>query len=256
MCLESIPVILTPNPGCFPQQGEIRIFGRSTVESRSAWLAALVTLVGFVILTGAIKTIPSLEAADLSAALWFNNMQYGQAIDAVMVNASLYGREYFWIPIVAILVLLGDRETKLVGVGLAAVFIAGIVAGELAKDVVARMRPGEVLASTGAAGTPIVRIPLDTDFSYPSGHALIVTIGAVYSLLTFSRKWLASLLTVESAIVCISRVYTFEHFPTDVLGGILLGTAIAFFGFYSSKTFLKSLYGTLAEALNKALRNG
>jgi undecaprenyl-diphosphatase len=34
-------------------------------------------------------------------------------------------------------------------------------------------------------------------------------------------------MTVEAALVCVSRVYLGGHYPLDVVGGILLGVGIA-----------------------------
>ncbi|HKT22343.1 MAG TPA: phosphatase PAP2 family protein [Nitrososphaerales archaeon] len=223
-------------------------------DRRLTYLAAL-GLALFLVLAVAVKSSDGLQRADLQAALWLNNMHPGSAVSSAMVAASLYGREYFWIPVAALMLAFGDRRTKLVAVGLCGVFVGGIVAGEVAKDLIARARPDQLLASVGG-GAPIVRMPLDTDYSFPSGHAVIVSIGAVYALATFRKKWVAGLLTLEAAVVCVSRVFLFEHFPTDVLAGVALGSAVALGGLLLGRRYLRKSAERVAGALVKVLKEG
>ncbi|MDE1858616.1 MAG: phosphatase PAP2 family protein [Thaumarchaeota archaeon] len=223
-------------------------------DRRLALLSGL-GLAVFVVLAAAVKASPAFAEADLGAALWVNNLDLGGAASSLLIAASLYGREYFWIPVAAIMLAFGDRRTKLVAVGLCGVFLGGIVVGEVAKAIVARGRPDELLAAVGG-GTPVVRIPLDTDFSFPSGHAVIVSIGAVYALATFRRKWVASLLTVEAAVVCFSRVYLFEHFPTDVVAGVALGSAVALIGLLVGRRYLRGAADRVVDLLVKVFRDG
>ncbi len=144
------------------------------MKQKSLWVLAGVLFVAFAVLAVAVKDSASLQNWDMQTALWANHLNVGDVGNWLLVNASLYGREYFWTPLVALLLLFGDRRTKLIGLGLAGVFVAGIVAGEVAKEVVARPRPF-MLSGTFSSQTPyILRIPVDTDYSYPSGHALIV----------------------------------------------------------------------------------
>ncbi len=226
------------------------------MKQRSLWALSGALFLGFAVLAAAVKTSAGLQSWDFQAALWANHLNLGDAGNWLLVNASLYGREYFWIPLVGLLLLFGDKRTKLVGLGLAGVFVVGIVAGEVAKEVVARSRPF-TLSGTLSLQTPyVLRIPIETDYSYPSGHALIVSIGALYSLLTFSRRWVSALLAVEAAAVCFSRVYTFEHFPTDVFGGIALGGAIAIAGFAAGRTPLRREADRVVGYLVKVLRDG
>jgi membrane-associated phospholipid phosphatase len=213
----------------------------------------------FVVLAIAVKTDPSLNGSDLQAALWVNHLSLGEPLNSLLVAASVYGREYFWIPLVAVLFLLGDKRTKLVALGLCGVFVAGIAIGEIAKDIVARARPDQSFifsSQISALNGPIIRTPLDTDYSFPSGHAVIVSIGAVYSLLTFRRKWIALLLLVEALVVGFSRVYTFEHFPTDVVAGFAIGSAITFAGLMLEKRYLRPQGEALTYHLVKLLREG
>jgi undecaprenyl-diphosphatase len=89
-----------------------------------------------------------------------------------------------------------------------------------ANAIVARPRP----AVSHLGGTP-------STYSFPSGHtaATVVLWGgiAVIVLVSTARRWphvvmwtLAAVLTVA---VALSRVYRGEHYPTDVLSGLLLG---------------------------------
>ena len=229
---------------------------------RDRTLAALSAAAFLVFLSLAllVRFDPSLTPQDLQAALWVNRLPLGEPLNSVMIYATLYGREYFWIPLVGIMFLLGDRRTKLVALGLCGVFVAGIAAGEVAKALVARARPDQYFVHTSLltpAGTgPTLRLPIDADYSFPSGHAVIVSIGAVYALLSFRRKWVSALLLVEALVVSFSRVYTFEHYPTDVVAGFAIGSAIALAGYVIERRWLRAQGERLADILVKLLRDG
>lgn len=228
------------------------------MRDRTLGLLAGISFVVFLALAVAVTYSAALDAADLQAAIWVNHLVLGDLLNSVLVAASLYGREYFWVAVVAVMFLAGDRRTKLLALGLSAVFIVGIVGGEVTKDLVARPRPesGAILLLSPHPEPLIRRLPVDTDFSFPSGHALIVSVGAFYTLATFRRKWVAALLTVEAAIVWFSRVYVGAHYPTDVVAGVALGAAIAFGGLAVEKRYLRTWGDRIAGYLVRALREG
>ena len=62
------------------------------------------------------------------------------------------------------------------------------------------------------------------DYSFPSGHSLSSFIAAVITLRYSRRAGVPAL--ILAAVIAFSRLYLYVHFPTDVLAGILLGTAI------------------------------
>jgi membrane-associated phospholipid phosphatase len=76
-----------------------------------------------------------------------------------------------------------------------------------------------------------------TGWSFPSGHALFFCWFASYLLLILGRRlprpifvlgWFAQ--GAILALVAIGRVDMAEHWPSDVLAGLLLGAAWALFG--------------------------
>ncbi|MHB1908704.1 MAG: phosphatase PAP2 family protein [Nitrososphaerales archaeon] len=160
------------------------------------------------------------------------NSSLGSVFSELMYLASAFGREWFWIPIVALMLIFGKQDTKMIAIELAILFVLGIITGTVAKDIEFRNRPFLLLPSSIT-----LRVPPDYDSSFPSGHAVIVSLGASFLITKYLKSTMKAKLalffvTLEAAIVCYSRVYNGVHFPTDVLGGIFLGIGTALIGSY------------------------
>lgn len=218
------------------------------MTDRSLGVLAAASFLLFAAVAALVFGLPSFTVLDGQVALAINALPIGQG--GILVAASLYGREYFWIPVVAVMLLLGNRRTKLLAVELAAAFVVGIAAGEALKFLLFRTRPYFALA--GIVG----RVPIDADSSFPSGHALVVSIGASFVLARFSRRWLSSLLTVEAVVVCFSRVYVGAHYPSDVVAGAALGAFIAFLSILVIERHLSRVADRLVDLLVRLFREG
>jgi len=122
-----------------------------------------------------------------------------------------------WIGIALALALLRRRPTLLLAV-IAADGIADLLARAI-KSVVDVQRPAFRYAEPKA----LVHVP--HDHSFPSGHAATSFACATTLALAFPR--LAAPLYLLAAAIAYSRVYVGVHYPLDVLGGAVLGIAVA-----------------------------
>jgi undecaprenyl-diphosphatase len=159
-----------------------------------------------------------------SSAFSIINSSHSQALNQLMISLTKYGREVFWPIAIILLFVLGGWTGKKTAVVIALSMLLLIPLGVLAKDLVARPRPSIPKSD--------FLIPSDSEYAYPSGHAMIVSAGAAVALMMFTdtqkRLAISLALAAEAALVCLSRVYVAGHYPLDVIGGILLGVGVSF----------------------------
>lgn len=186
-------------------------------------IASAILLAGFAVLALLIvqNNVPVSEWD--RAAFGAVNNPTGKTLDKIMVDLSKYGREAVWIGVTALLFVFGKKDGRKAAVLLTVAFLILIPLGTILKSEIDRARPVPLSSDH-------VLLPNETDPSFPSGHAVIVSAGAIILLLRFNRgkQVVASIiLTIEAALVAYSRVYVGVHYPLDVFAGILLGTGIA-----------------------------
>ena len=93
-----------------------------------------------------------------------------------------------------------------------------------------RRTGGVMLAALVVQNTMVqLLVPKLHDFSFPSGHtsASFTTVSALF--LAKNKAWKPAL--VLACLIAVSRLYLYVHYPTDVLGGILLGILSGYIGY-------------------------
>lgn len=141
-------------------------------------------------------------------------------LDPVMIFVSFLGNGgLFWIALSVILVCF--KRTRRCGVLMMIAMAVCFVAGNLAiKNLVARPRPFVVDPSV------ILKVPIPGEYSFPSGHTMNGFSAATVIFLHNRKAGTAAL--CFAALIAFSRMYLFVHFPTDILGGLIIGVSAAF----------------------------
>ena len=110
-----------------------------------------------------------------------------------------------------------DTRERRAGWRRAAAVVAGTYAANTALKLVIRRPRPQLPGLPALTGTP-------TQLSFPSAHAATAFAGArLYSRLGLP----AAPLYVLAGAFALSRLYLGVHYPSDLLGGALLGTGIA-----------------------------
>lgn len=189
----------------------------AATRANRAWLLiALVSLAGFVVLTAAVAggvVFPFDQSLLATARSWdgwavaWNALSQSANIPLIVIGLGF---------VVWLFLTKRRREALLVLL----VLIAVTAGSEGVKQLVGRPRP-----SGNGDGIPGVV------YSYPSGHTLEVL--SILGMITvrwwrsFHALWLrlglAVLVTIEVLLVGVARLALNEHFPTDVLAGLLGG---------------------------------
>lgn len=162
---------------------------------------------------------------------WIQTLR-NPALDGFFSNITHVGG-VVWI--VWALVLLCVPKTRKAGVILSFALLADLIlCNGLLKPLVGRIRPYDV------NDTIALIVAKEKDFSFPSGHTAICFAGTTAIYLAKQIK-MGHIALGIAILVAISRMYLYMHYPTDVLGGMVVGAIAGFLGYTFSMEILRKV---------------
>lgn len=135
-----------------------------------------------------------------------------------------------WIILAAVLLCL-PKYRRLGTVVAAALLVDLLLCNVLIKPLVARTRPYDVNTLIEL----IVSKPID--YSFPSGHTAAAFAAVSAMFFVKNRLWVPA--GILAVVIAFSRMYLYVHYPTDILGGIVVGIASGAAGAFLVRWMMK-----------------
>lgn len=141
-------------------------------------------------------------------------------LDKTMPELSVAAsKSRLWMAIAALLAIFGgDKGRRTAVEGMVAIGVNSFLANMVFKSIAHRKRPTEAVPDGR-------RLKRPESTSFPSGHTASAAAFSGIVDRAYPKLWLP--INGLAATVGFSRVYTGVHYPGDVLGGWLLGKAVA-----------------------------
>lgn len=174
-----------------------------------------------------------MQTAELAVLDWIQTHLRCGFLDAVLpVISWTCDHGEIWILLAA--VLLFWKKHRRTGVSVSFALILDLICcNMILKPLVGRIRPFAVNTAVELLTAP------PADASFPSGHTA-ASFAAVFALrASGSPLWKPA--AVLASVIAFSRLYLYVHWPTDVLGGIVVGAVVGTAGAWIAKRLRKKL---------------
>lgn len=164
---------------------------------------------------------------EISILNWIQSMRTPIGDAVIPFITKLGDAGMIWI-LLSVVLLLIPRTRKSGAVLAVALFVDVVLCNGILKNLFRRIRPCDVNTSIQ------LLVARPDDFSFPSGHTAASFAAVAALMLAGERKlWILALLT--AVFIAFSKLYLYVHYPTDILGGIAVGTFAGYAGYWIVK---------------------
>lgn len=153
-----------------------------------------------------------------------------------------------WIPLYIFLGMYLINKYKLEALKYAlyivlAFALADYISAGILKPLICRLRP----CHSSTLKVHLVLSHCGGKWSFPSTHATNHMSMALSIILAniFSKKWINYLWIIWALMIGFAQIYVGVHYPSDVVGGFILGAILAFFNYKVILPILHKLYNLL-----------
>ena len=151
--------------------------------------------------------------------LYFLQELHNPILDKIMVFVTKLGDGgLLWIGLAIVMLFFKKYRKCAVSIGIALVF-KELLGNMILKELIMRERPCWI------DPTVELLIKSPSSFSFPSGHTFDAFAASFTIFLNHKKEGIAAM--IMAVFIAFSRMYVFVHFPTDILGGMILGIGVA-----------------------------
>ncbi len=170
---------------------------------------------------------------DIKLFYFFNNLAgKSQLFDAFIVFLASYLQYFLGVIFFLFLYFSAYLKKKKVHIFLMtiiSIIIARLGITEIIRFFYHRPRPFIIYK--------VYQLFSENDWSFPSGHSAFFFAMAV-AIYLYNKKW-GIWFFIAAVMMNISRIIAGVHYPSDILGGMIVGTVVACAVFYLSKKWTR-----------------
>ena len=182
----------------------------------------------------------------------------GAVLDVFFLFYTHLGDDGIFFIVLGLIFLL-FKKTRKVGLGmLVGIIVGALITNVTIKPLIARPRPFELLEYSNDPTIAVFRewwinmgeVHASSMRSFPSGHTTSA-VAALVPVFMFCNKKYSWLALVAAVLMGASRNYVMVHYPSDVLGGIIVGAVAGLVAFFVISFVMNKLAESSKPALNK-----